>query len=226
MSTKSHLSTEDWLWYSVRRELLDGDLESMRESMQGVVLEIGAGKDGRRGDFTPPIEQASKWVTLDRYHANPHIRADIQQLPFGSKSYDTVVCLEVLEYVESPAHALAEMKRLLKPQGKLVIATPFLHRMDSEKDLWRFTEQGLRNLLEEAGFRVINFKAQGGALAVAVNILKYALRVQPAGWQRRWLLRLGRPLLNWLEKLDSKSSAEQPVLQTFSTGYLALAEAK
>lgn len=218
-------STEDWLWYSVRRGLLDEDLEPLRPAMQGMVLEIGAGRKGRRGKFTPPIAQAHQWITLDRYHANPHLRADIQQLPFGPYSYDTVVCLEVLEYAESPSRALAEIRRMLKTGSKLVLATPFLHRMDSEKDLWRFTEQGLRYLLENADFQVTDFKAQGAALAVAVNILKYVLRVQPPGWQRTWLIHLGRLVLNWLERMDTKSSIEQPVLQSFSTGYLVLAEA-
>ncbi|KAA3646415.1 MAG: SAM-dependent methyltransferase [Chloroflexi bacterium] len=222
---KSQPFTEDWLWYSVRRGLLDEDLETMRSAMQGSVLEIGAGREGRRGEFIPPLEQASQWITLDRYHTTPHLRGDIQNLPFGSHSYDTVVCLEVLEYVESPARALAEIKRMLKTNSKFVLATPFLHRMDSEKDLWRFTEQGLRYLLEEAGFQILDFKKQGAALAVAVNILKYALRVQPAGWRRTWLIRLGRPLLNWLARMDAKSSTAQPVLQSFSTGYLVLAEA-
>ena len=216
-------STEDWLWYSVRRRLLDEDLESMRAAMTGRVLEIGAGRAGRRGEFEPSFDQASDWITLDLYHANPHLRADIQYLPFGARNFDTVICLEVLEYVESPAQALAEIRRLLKAGGKLVLATPFLHRMDSDKDLWRFTEQGLRFLLEEAGFEIKDLKRQGAALAVAVNVFKYTLRVQTPGWQRRWLIRIGRPLLNWLANMDAKSSKAQPVLQSFSTGYLVLA---
>ena len=219
-------SSEDWLWYSIRRDLLDEDLESMRPAMSGRVLEIGAGRGGRRGEFVPPFDQASDWITLDRYHTNSHLRADIQDLPIGTGIFDTVVCLEVLEYVESPAKALTEIRRLLKPGGKLVLATPFLHRMDSDKDLWRFTEQGLRFLLEESGFQIEAVKAQGAALAAAVNILKYALRVQAPSWRRNWLVRIGRPMLNWLASMDAKSSKAYPVLQSFSTGYLLLATVK
>ena len=217
-------SLDDWLWYSVRRRLLDADLEALRDHMNGRVLEIGNGRVGRRGHFQPPVEEAEAWIYLDlQCKGSPHIQADAENLPLKDAAFDTVVCLEVLEYVTRPPVALNEMRRVLKRGGKLILATPFLHRADTPHDYWRFTEHGLRYLLQQTGFDVVWFRAQGSALAAAVNILKYAIYVQPAGRRRRWLGCGARPLLFLLWRLDGPTARRQPLLAAFSTGYLAMA---
>jgi SAM-dependent methyltransferase len=45
---------------------------------------------------------------------------DAQALPFEDKSFDTVVCTFTLCSVHTPAAALAEARRVLKPQGRLL----------------------------------------------------------------------------------------------------------
>jgi len=215
---------DHWLWYSVRRRLLDEGLEELRGHMHDCVLEIGNGRAGRRGQFRPPIEEAKAWIYLDLGNeGQPHIQADIEYLPFKNALFDTVVCLEVLEYVSRPKRALTEIHGVLKPGGKLILSTPFLHRADTEHDYWRFTEHGLRYMLEEAGFNVVWFRAQGSAFAVAANIFKYAIYIQPAGWRRRFLGGVFVPLFYLLWWMDALTARRQSLLQTFSTGYLLLA---
>ena len=217
-------SLDDWLWYSVRRRLLDADLETLRDHMNGRVLEIGNGRVGRRGHFQPPAEEAEAWIYLDLENERlPHVQAEVEHLPLEDAVFDTVVCLEVLEYVTRPQAALSEIHRVLKRDGKLILATPFLHRADTPHDYWRFTEHGLRYLLQETGFDVTWLRAQGSALGVAVNILKYAIYAQPAGRRRRWLGCAARPWLSLLWRLDDPTARRHPVLTTFSTGYLAVA---
>ncbi len=50
--------------------------------------------------------------------------ADGMQLPFGAEGFDAVVCSEVLEHIESPARAVTEMIRVLKPGGHLIVSVP------------------------------------------------------------------------------------------------------
>lgn len=220
-------SLDDWLWYSVRRRLLDADLEALRDHMKGRVLEIGNGRVGRRGYFRPPVEEAEAWIYLDLESKRlPHIQADVEHLPLKDAMFDTVVCLEVLEYVTRPQVALGEIHRVLKPSEKLILATPFLHRTDTSHDYWRFTKYGLRYLLQQSGFEVVWLKAQGSALSVAVNILKYTIYAQPPRRRRRWLGYAARPLLSLLWRLDGPTARRQPVLATFSTGYLAVARVR
>lgn len=220
-----HFSINSHLGYSQRRRLLDADLEILCPYMKGRVLEIGNGRIGRRGKFRPPVTDVSAWIYLDLDRSkNPHLQADMTQLPLKNSVCDTVVCLEVLEYVVQYETALREIFRILKPGGKLILSTPFLHRADSLQDYWRFTEHILRHLLKTVGFNVLSIKTQGAALSVVVNIVKYIAYVQPTR-ALRWLLGIVLyPFLKTLAYMDAPLARRMPRLATFSTGYLFVAE--
>jgi ubiquinone/menaquinone biosynthesis C-methylase UbiE len=47
-----------------------------------------------------------------RCPATSLLRADAYELPFRSRSYDLVLCLEVLEHLADPARALRELRRV------------------------------------------------------------------------------------------------------------------
>ncbi len=48
------------------------------------------------------------------------IHQDAMQLPFPDETFDAVTCLEALEFLPSPARALHEMVRVLRPGGVLL----------------------------------------------------------------------------------------------------------
>jgi SAM-dependent methyltransferase len=48
--------------------------------------------------------------------------ADAQGLPFAAATFDAVLCVNVLEAVADRAGALAEMRRVLKPAGRVLVA--------------------------------------------------------------------------------------------------------
>ncbi len=152
----------------------------------------------------------------------PDVRGDVSCLAIRSGSVDAVVCLEVLEYVWAPLAALAEVSRALIPGGILVISSPFLHRVDAPDDFWRLTEPGLRRLLAEAGFKVLRWRAQGHALAVVTNVLRYVVSLQ-AVWVQRVLRVMLRPLFATLLWADRCLTRRWPILASFTTGYLVVA---
>ena len=49
---------------------------------------------------------------------------DIEKLPFGSKSFDCVLCTEVIEHMQNPYLLLREIRRVLKTNGRLILSTP------------------------------------------------------------------------------------------------------
>lgn len=65
--------------------------------------------------------------------------ADAQSLPFRDRSFDTVLCMHVLYHVPDIALAVAEFRRILKPEGYLLVATNGPRH-----------QQRLREVLEEA----------------------------------------------------------------------------
>ena len=47
-----------------------------------------------------------------------------EYLPFADESFDLVTCSEVIEHIQNPRRALTEMRRVLKPDGMLLLSTP------------------------------------------------------------------------------------------------------
>lgn len=209
--------------YSVRRRYLDRDLEMTSAELSGQVLEIGSGRIGQRGRFKRPHQTVDRWIYLDRDDKRrPHVRADLGRLPFPAQQFDSVVCLEVLEYVWTAEEALAEISRVLKPNGTLILSTPFLHRVDAPDDYWRFTEPALRSMLDKTGFDVLRWFAQGAALASAVNTLRYVISLQ-SFWTRRFMSILLSPVFELMLAIDSSQASRHPDLARFTTGYVIMA---
>lgn len=52
------------------------------------------------------------------------LRGDIRALPLDDESFDIVTCFETIEHIEEAAAGIAELHRVLKPDGILVISSP------------------------------------------------------------------------------------------------------
>lgn len=52
------------------------------------------------------------------------LRADALRLPFQGGRFDRVVCSEVLEHVDEPRRAVAEIARVLRPGGMMAASVP------------------------------------------------------------------------------------------------------
>ena len=86
------------------------------------VLDAGCGEGEmlRRG----VLPKAARTVLLDR---NPEsaaqVLASVQALPFGSRSFDVVTCLEVLEHLDNPGPAARELCRVAR--RAVVLSVPY-----------------------------------------------------------------------------------------------------
>ena len=52
------------------------------------------------------------------------VAADVLILPAPDQSFDLITCFEVFEHLDSPALLLAELRRVLRPEGLLLLSTP------------------------------------------------------------------------------------------------------
>ncbi len=98
-----------------------------------------------------------------------HHQVDITNIKFEDASFDRIICSHVLEHIEDDAKAISELYRILKPEGKALIAVPTYGEV-TEEDLTltpsqRTQEYGInihvrlygtdvKERLEEAGFTV------------------------------------------------------------------------
>jgi ubiquinone/menaquinone biosynthesis C-methylase UbiE len=95
----------------------------------GRILEVGCGEGVVIQSLSGSVPTARlDGVELDagalgraraRCPAAVLVQADAYELPFRSRSYDLVVCLEVLEHLADPARALREIRRVSR-QGCLL----------------------------------------------------------------------------------------------------------
>lgn len=142
--------------------------------------------------------------------ATPDSIASVDSLPFQDNSFSLVLSQEVLEHVPNPRVALSELVRVLKPGGVVYIQTPFIIGYHAAPaDYWRFTNEGLKELLLEQGLNierlepsvgagtglyriVVEFSAVLGARFASPLYLPTkavsAVMFAPLRWMDRWLL--------------------------------------
>lgn len=95
---------------------------------------------------------------------SPDCIASLDSLPLCSSSVRVVVSQEVLEHLDDPAGALREIVRVLEPGGLLYVQTPFIIGYHAAPgDYWRFTAEGLKLLIENAGLRVERLEPSAAA---------------------------------------------------------------
>ncbi len=126
---------------------------------QGKILDIGCGgKPFRR--FLADKQYIGVEVTPDR---QPDVCAPAEHLPFCDKSFETVLCTEVLEHVPEPSHVLTECFRVMKSGAVLYITVPMTWYLHYEpNDFYRFTRYGIQYLCKKAGFDVVSIERSGG----------------------------------------------------------------
>jgi SAM-dependent methyltransferase len=67
--------------------------------------------------------------------------------------FDLIIAEHVFEHIRWPHRAATNVRRMLVPGGHFLIVTPFLYKVHPNPlDCTRWTEQGLRFFLEDAGF--------------------------------------------------------------------------
>jgi SAM-dependent methyltransferase len=95
------------------------------------------------------------------------------QLP--DRAYDVVICEQVLEHVPDLTKAVANLRRLCRPGGRILVSTPFLVKIHGHPDdYWRLTSSGVRVLLEGAGLRIESIKTWGNRQCARRNLRKWA----------------------------------------------------
>jgi SAM-dependent methyltransferase len=96
--------------------------------IDGPILDIGTGVGGnladlRRASATYGVELSSPAARQAAAHGTVVV-GDGSRLPFADATFAAVVCTEVLEHVDDPAAAFAEMARVLRPGGLAYVTTP------------------------------------------------------------------------------------------------------
>jgi ubiquinone/menaquinone biosynthesis C-methylase UbiE len=145
--------------YSVHKLLADAARRHLG-SLHGRVLDVGCGSS----PYRQLLAADAIYIGVDR-RRQPHaaLLAVAEALPFADGSFDGVMCTEVIEQTPRPWQMIAELARVLRPGGRLYLTAPFdWHFFDEPHDYFRFTTHGVRALLDDAGFEVVEMEKVGG----------------------------------------------------------------
>jgi len=156
------------------RFLLEEFVAKNAKQLSGVLLDVG-GQDGKR--YRGYFKHADKYVVLDPDEScEPDIVASAEKMPLEDESIDSVLCMEMLMYVEDVPTAISEIARVLKPGGMLLMSSSFLGSLCHEPyDYWRFTPFSLKNLLQPY-FEDIRIESRGGFRSQRVqNRVRYLI---------------------------------------------------
>lgn len=117
---------------------------------------------------------------------NDRVIGDDGRVDVPDAFYDLVISAQVLEHVPDPRAYLAEARRLLKPDGQLILSTHGTWPYHPEpNDYWRWTATGLRKLVEDCGFEVEGFEGLVGLVPAGLHLIQDHLYKRLA-LRRRW----------------------------------------
>ena len=199
--------------YPVRKPLLEW-LRGVQ--VGGRVLDVGCGDRPYDGLFTEADELVGFDVPSNEL---ADIHGTIEAVPVDDASFDVALCLQVLEHVPDPAAAIRELRRVVRPGGRVLLTThgvyPFHPNPD---DLWRWTHQGLERLFQtQAEWSSVTVTPGAGTAATTLMLVNHGLDLLA---KRAHVRPLAVPFVTALNALGEALDGGVPLLRSTEPGTL------
>lgn len=176
--TDSQRNLFEKIYHTVRKVSLKSKLNLINSfsSEEKNLLDVGCGT----GDFLKTAQQ-NGWRVYGiepnqdaRNSANKKTNNSVfeteQLLKFESSSFDVITLWHVLEHLPNLENQISIFKKLLRPNGRLIIAVPNYKSYDAEyynqfwaaydvpRHLWHFNQDSISKLVSKESFEVIKVK--------------------------------------------------------------------
>ena len=159
-------------FYFARKGLYQ-NIKTLSNHISGKVLDVGCG--------TKPYQDMLKYneyIGLEYDYTEKKLSKGEDffyvggEFPFEEDEFDSIICNEVLEHVFNPVDFLSEIYRVLKPGGKMLMTVPFLwDEHEQPYDYARYSSFGLKHLLKETGFEIIDSRKSVDDITVIFQMI-------------------------------------------------------
>ncbi|MBI4812392.1 methyltransferase domain-containing protein [Candidatus Falkowbacteria bacterium] len=137
---------------TIYRILFNRQVRENCKDLRGEILDLAGGGNASYYDYLP----AGLKIIKTNYKESGDIDKIIdfnKPLPFADNSINNILFFNALYIVDDRIKLFQEMKRILKPGGKIFISSPFIaNEMPEPHDYCRLTAEGLEKEFKEAGF--------------------------------------------------------------------------
>jgi SAM-dependent methyltransferase len=188
-------------WVDLQLSHVVDSLARLAPRARGRLLDVGCGDKPYEQLFRPYVDEylgIEHALTFHETSASARGKADMhydgERFPLPDESFDTVLCVQVLEHTPNPHALMTEMARVLGQDGLLILSAPFSFRLHEEPhDYQRFSPHGLRELCTGAGFAIEEIAPHGNLWSLVGHKLNsyLALRVMRIGGVAQSMGKLG-----------------------------------
>jgi SAM-dependent methyltransferase len=180
------LDEHHW-WYRGRRVIVGSELARLELGDGAQILDAGCGS-GRT------LEDLVGYGTVSGLELDPDAaefaasrgcgevkRGTLEHMPWDGGTFDLITCLDVLEHVADDRSALAELRRVAKPGGWLLVTVPAYQALWSLHDAAnhhyrRYSRRTLRLAAVEAGWRLVRMTSFNSILLPVAAAVRLAQR--------------------------------------------------
>jgi SAM-dependent methyltransferase len=155
---------------TLRRIVFNWKLKEWGKDFSGTVVDFGAGSSDSLKKWLP---EGVTYIPTDINKKEGVLFVDLNKpLPFADDSVDAATLFFSLYIFEDAVQTLKEIRRVLKPNGKLYLATPLIApEIPEPHDYSRLTYEGLERKFTEVGFSKIHIERSGERVSSAVILL-------------------------------------------------------
>ena len=200
--------------------------------IKGTVLEIGSGEGYGIQELASKTEH---YIAVDKYNTNisdelmnknniTFIQSEVPPLKdIEENSIDFVVSFQVIEHIQEDNQFLAEIQRVLKPGGELILTTPNI-KMSLSRNPWHIREYSPKDIDEllKKYFDNVELKGVFGNEKVMSYYNKNKIAVQKIMrfdiinmqyWLPRWILQIPYDILNRINRQTLQDKNKRPSLK-------------
>ena len=159
-------------FYFARKGLYQ-NVSELIPNLKGKLLDIGCGSKPYQS-----LCKVDEYIGLEiddegnRNHNYADVFYDGKTIPFENNAFDSILSNQVFEHVFNPNYFLKEVNRVTKMGGEFLMTVPFVwDEHEQPYDYARYSSFGLKHILNENGFEIIEQRKSNNGLEVIFQLL-------------------------------------------------------